>query len=205
MCDTRVRPPKSRFWCHHRLPRKAGEFQLGLGWEVLGQCLALQAAFRTLCTEVAASPGPAWRPLPLLAGTPRAASLCPPGALSLTRQQLWPAAWHSHPGPGHKHLGRQPPRECGPCSLLPLSQRNLVSRGASPPLPPAWDATCAQPSCLCKASARIAACRCGGLRPTVGLPVTLSLLVPACESVLPLRNKLHPPFKSLIERPLLSH
>lgn len=131
--------------------------------------------------------------------------LCPPGALSLTRQQLWPAAWHSHPGPGHKHLGRQPPRECGPCSLLPLSQRNLVSRGASPPLPPAWDATCAQPSCLCKASARIAACRCGGLRPTVGLPVTLSLLVPACESVLPLRNKLHPPFKSLIERPLLSH
>lgn len=31
------------------------------------------------------------------------------------------------------------------------------------------------------------------------------LLLAACESVLPLKEKSHPPFKSLIERPLLSH
>lgn len=35
--------------------------------------------------------------------------------------------------------------------------------------------------------------------------VSFSLLISACELVLPLRKKLHPPFKSLIERPLLSH
>lgn len=204
------------FSVHWRMPLRSQGVPDATGWGMLGQCLALRTASRTLffpqavlCRLLGAPPGQKTQ------GQQTSVPTLAPPQCSL-------ADWASSSG---RLCGTHTPCPvvnpwvikptwdlgCVPSSRfhkrksLPSRGRSQLSPRSQPPSLWAWIA-CLCPAQLSGPSLRQSSCLQVGRRAAdmVGC-AGVSLLISACELVLPLRKKLHPPLKSLIERPLLSH